>query len=64
MAIIDLTAEEKAKLRKGICPDCGGTEFTKGPKAGLCVNIKCAGLCGAGCGAEFNVGPLTCERIG
>jgi len=59
MTITDLAIEEETKLRKGTCPDCGRTNFLKGPEAGLCTNIKCAG-----CGAQFNVGPLTCERIG
>jgi hypothetical protein len=38
--------------KHGCCPDCGGTEFLDGPRAGMSQNIKCAR---AICGAEFNV---------
>lgn len=47
-------------LNDGRCPDCR-TLFSmlKGPRGGLCTNIKCRV-----CGSEFNVAlPIFAERI-
>ncbi len=53
------TAEEVGRL-DGCCPDCGHDKWYRGPEAGLCVNLKCAG-----CGSTFNfMGPFGLERIG
>lgn len=61
MAITKVSEEEKEKLRKGICPDCGGIEFLEGPHGGLAVNVKCAN---EECGSKFNIcWPFTPERI-
>ena len=41
-----------ALTRDGICPDCGGWTFRRGPSGGLTDNIKCVG-----CGSRFNFCP-------
>ena len=61
MPIGKVTKKEEKKLKKGICPDCGGTEFFEGPHGGLAINIKCANK---KCNARFNVCTFfTSERI-
>lgn len=56
----DITKVRSA-LEKGCCPDCGSTNFLKGPSGGLNDKIECLQ-----CGADFNCGPLNAvtERIG
>jgi hypothetical protein len=51
---------QRRKISIGLCPDCGGVGFLKGPEGGLCVNIMCAN---PSCGSRFNTGPLFSERI-
>lgn len=50
----------KKCLNRGVCPDCKGDSFLKGPEGGCSVNIECAE-----CGSRFNVcPPHFFERIG
>ncbi len=59
---MNVTPAEEKKLRKSICPDCGGTKFLGGPRGGLAQNVMCANI---ECEARFNIcGPFTPERIG
>lgn len=44
--------EKVLLLEGGICPDCGGQEFLRGPEGGCSTNIKCKR-----CGSEFNICP-------
>ncbi|MBA7482928.1 hypothetical protein ES707_18432 [subsurface metagenome] len=61
MAIKEVTEEERRKLSKGICPDCGNTRFLEGPHGGGAVNVKCANK---ECESKFNLcWPFTPERI-
>jgi LSD1 subclass zinc finger protein len=53
-----LTGRKKALLQRAYCPDCETRTLLKGPEGGLCRNVKCST-----CGAEFNVGPVSAERI-
>lgn len=50
--IVDCTDEEKKKLEKDTCPDCGSIGFLKGPHGGMSVNIMCANT---ECKSKFNV---------
>ena len=59
-SIIECAAEEREYLRSNLCPDCKCSGFLEGPSGGECVNIKCANPC---CGSEFNIGPLSAQRI-
>ena len=52
-----LTGRKKQVAQRGYCPDCE-IRMIQGPCGGLCVNMKCPA-----CKAEFNVGPVTVERI-
>jgi hypothetical protein len=56
--LIECTDNEREILEKGLCPSCGHAEFLAGPCAGMCQNIKCDHCCD-----EYNVGPLTAQRI-
>ncbi len=50
---------EEEKLRRGVCPDCGGDKFLEGPHGGLAVNVQCDN-----CGSRFNLcWPFSPERI-
>jgi hypothetical protein len=54
----------RMRLEGGLCPDCFGRQFWRGPQGGVAVNVQCDG-----CGAAFNVcvygGQLIhCDRIG
>lgn len=57
-------------MRKGICPDCGGTTFFMGPHGGMSQNVECSNK---SCGSRFNLAPfedgwlgtaILAERIG
>ena len=57
--IVEVKKDEEEKLKKGVCPDCDGDKFLKGPEAGLAVNVQCKN-----CGSRFNLRwPFTPERI-
>jgi len=47
---IEIRKRRRATEAKGLmsCPDCGG-KMRQGPRAGLCVNLKCEH-----CGEEWN----------
>lgn len=45
-----LTAEDRAALDAGTCPDCDHPGFRLGPTAGVAINIQCVT-----CGHWFNV---------
>ncbi len=53
-----LKGRKKMLLQRGYCPDCATQTLLRGPEGGLCQNVKCSK-----CEAEFNVGPITAERI-
>ncbi len=40
-----------------ICPRCDGTEFQRGPKAGLSINLRCR------CGAVWNDTPFGLDAL-
>lgn len=49
----------KAFLKYNCCSDCGSSEFSEGPSAGMSTNVRCAG-----CGHWFNFAlPVAIERI-
>ena len=53
------SSAELDKLNEGVCPDCKGTLFNKGPTGGLSHNIRCAE-----CGSKFCLSPpFTPTRI-
>ena len=57
--IQNCTEAERKSLEMQVCPDCHAyKEFLAGPSGGECQNSRC-GVCGS----EFNVGPLTAQRI-
>jgi hypothetical protein len=59
--IPELTATEREKLSRAVCPDCDCcNKWQKGPSGGLCTNWRCES-----CGSSFNIGPLVeaFERI-
>lgn len=41
------------------CPNCGSSEWQRGPEGGMSVNVKCAG-----CGLWFNNTPFGLDFIG
>jgi len=50
--IKEMASSFNINIKKHGCPDCGCTEFERGPQGGLCINIKCCK-----CGATYNMGP-------
>jgi hypothetical protein len=50
--INELTGWDLKVFQEGRCPECKGTTFQRGPRGGMCLNIRCKK-----CGAEFNYTP-------